>query len=306
MNRIDCRFSMKPTLTAVLLLLLSASAAMAGRPPLGRNITIPDPFMSGNGQGWYGGREDNETEPNSCRITGQSWDLEAMYLNEFLLTLVGGFDFKHGARLGSTSAQSGHLFIDVDGDVTPGRPTSTRPPADGRVRNTFGYDYVVTFDFNALTCSVYVIDQDTVISVCTDGATSMPWRYVSGGSPLPGYQARPIDYRSGLTSRDVGGLLGDGDNERHYTLRLNTGFLTSRRATFSFATEGGFDSLMGRMDPSDTLPDGLQLAAAQEGEETQTTPAPVSVPDAGGTLSLLGGVLVLLAAWNCRRSVAQA
>ena len=98
--------------------------------------------------------EDNETEPGAA--LGQEWDLEAFFLKDSILSVVGGFDFMNGeyssyaenAGVADNNWHFGDIFIDVDGydAYTP----STNPPmgANGQtaIENTFGYEYVIDFD----------------------------------------------------------------------------------------------------------------------------------------------------------------
>ena len=84
---------------------------------LGTNITIfdgqgstssPSDTMDYNGVGQ--GYEDQETEPET--LQAEAWDLEGMFLNGTILSLVGQWDFINGQQ----NLTSGDIFIDLDGD----------------------------------------------------------------------------------------------------------------------------------------------------------------------------------------------
>src|SRR5690349_12725452 len=91
---------------------------------LGLNITKFDGRDSAtilvSGQDYKGigvGAEDNETEYGTYPY--QAWDLEAFLLQGNTLSMVGGFDFRHGVTHGGHNYGSGDIFVDVNGDWAP-------------------------------------------------------------------------------------------------------------------------------------------------------------------------------------------
>lgn len=229
---------------------------------LGNNVTIPDLIHSGTG--WAGNHEDQETEPGT--IGSQVWDLEAFFQNGSQLTLVGGFDFKNGTVYSGSTYSSGDIFLDIDGDAVFG------PPADGSgvgnnntVNNIFGYDYALQLDMNAMTYAVIDLDTQSVLLKTvseTINQESNPWRYSSGGEILPGYANVPLNYQSGLSDSDVGGLLGGN----HYALSVDLSFLGAGNVISHFTMSCGNDNLMGSFviepepPPFRTTPDGGSTA----------------------------------------------
>lgn len=246
--------------------LLAASAASAI--PLGTNITIADNHKTG--AAWEGNSEDQETEPGT--IHTQAWDLEGMFLDGTKLTLVGGFDFKNGVNYGGRNYGAGDLFVDVDGDAKFGSASNGGSGLGGTVKNRFGYDYVFDLNFTTMTFDILSLGSNTVTARGSDIAASNPWRYVSGGDQVAGYQGLKFDYFKDLTNADVGGLLGGS----HYAVTLDVSFLSGQDATFHNTMACGNDNLMGR----------------------------AHVPDTASTVSLLGLSLLGLAAVRRRMKLA--
>lgn len=239
----------------------AAQASLLGY--LGTNVTIPDLIHTGSG--WYGNHEDQETEPGT--VAAQVWDMEGFFLNGTRLSMVGGYDMKHGQLHGGKLYTSGDLFLDVTGDAVYG------PPADGSgvgnantVNNTFGYEYVLQFDMNAMTYTVIQLNPDTVLLKTVSESINQeanPWRYASGGTILTGYENVPFTYMTGLSDADVG-LLGGS----HNLLAVDLAFLGNANVIAHYTMSCGNDNLMGQFR--------------------------VQVPDTGSTaLLLLGGLLGL-------------
>lgn len=273
-----------PAFLALALSLSVAGTALADPLVLGTKITISDANFSGTG--WYGNHEDNETETNPDTIIGQQWDLEGMYLKGTTLALVGGFDFLNGAVAGGHTYRSGDIFVDVNGDAVYGPAaagsgaTSWGTPAPLLTTNLMGYDYALQLNFSAMTFNVYSLAQGTaVVSRVADVATSNPFRYISGGTAVAGYQNVAFQYFGPLSATNVGdsSLLGYGGNNSHYAILADTSFLPSGgTATFHFTQECGNDDLLGRV-------------------------AGGAVPDSATTALLLAGSVFVLGAPALRR-----
>lgn len=254
---------------------ISATAGWAG--PIGTSITISDGNYSGTG--WYGNHEDNETETNPQTVKSQEWDLEGMYLNGWNLTLVGGFDFRNGQK--DTLTPNGHtyttgdIFIDVTGDVKYGYPANSGSTG-GTTTNSFGYDYVIHFNSNVTSYSVFQITNQATVARVSDVSSSNPWKYVSGGTPVSSFQDHPINgygllpsstYSNlttfGSTSTGLQGysnMQGQPDNN-HYYLSVNTSFLpTYTPTTFHYTYQCGNDNLMGAARTPRLVPDVTQTA----------------------------------------------
>ncbi len=228
----------KTLIFSILAVFLSAGNALSL--DLGTNITIWD-NRGYSGNPLSTGGEDQETEPGM--VNQQQWDLEGFFLNGTTLTMVGGFDFRDGASDGS-DIRSGDIFIDNNEDAQYG---------DGQdlgVMN-FGYDYVMDLDFsdpNDLVYSVYALTSTTTLSDTTENSPeSDPWKYVSGGDPLTGYQGLTLDYTDfGTLTDDDTGFLGGS----HNAVSVDLGFLGSHpHFTAHFTMECGNDNLMAHAAP---------------------------------------------------------
>lgn len=111
------------------------------------NITVYDTRSPGIGVGL----EDEETDSSA---SGQEWDLEAFFWDGSVLTLVGGFDFVNGVRVGNHTYKAGDIFLDDTGDgAIPGYKVTTDPvtglPVDaaGITYELFGWDYALDIDW---------------------------------------------------------------------------------------------------------------------------------------------------------------
>lgn len=236
---------------------------------IGSSITVADGNSSGSG--WYGNHEDNETEAFPFTIKAQSWDLEGMYLNNRSLTMVGGFDFRNGTTYDNHTYLGGDIFIST------GSPSFTQAAnggsgLGGTVANTFGYDYVIHFDANVSSYSVYQLTSQSIVQRTGDVAASNPWLYVSGGTAVAGYQNKSINGYGLLTQPVYGnlttqgstttGLQGYGGDNNHYFLTVDTSFLpTNSTATFHYTMECGNDNLMGRARMAPSVPETGSILA---------------------------------------------
>lgn len=250
----------------------AVAAIPASAIPLGLNITVSDQNYSGSG--WYGNHEDNETETHPDTLSGQNWDLEGMFLQGSTLTVVGGFDFKNGVTHSGHNYRSGDVFIDLNGDAVYGYPANGGAGTGGTTTSLFGYDLVLDLDYTTMTFDLLQLTPGSVLGRPTVVASSNPWRYVSGGTAVAGYQDVAFSYVSALTNADVG-LQGYAGINTHYAISLDTSFLPSGTATIHYTVECGNDNLMGV----------------------------ATVPDGGSTVALLGVALVGLTTLRRRSKV---
>ncbi len=254
--------STKQSILAVAVgLAMGASGAMA----LPANITIYD-GVSSSASGWHGMQEDGEVEPASS--TGQKWDLEGFFLDGTTLSMVGGYNFKNGVD-GYTS---GDIFFSVNGAPLYGGDISSTPSGTWNYRNvnnTFGYDFALRMDFVAQTYSVYALTQNSVLKEVyfKDNRGSNPYKYVSGGAAVAGFQNVSFSYLQNRSDAQILGLTGAGlSGGYHHMVSLNSGFLGSYQNFYAHYTYGcGNDNLMG----SHTVP-------------------PTRMPDAACSAGLLG------------------
>ncbi len=136
---------------------------------LGTNITVWDQQgntdtgdstmdYNGIGTGW----EDQETEPGTAR--SEAWDLEGMFLEGTILSLVGQWDFEGGGGYasdtydqdGDNQYTSGDIFIDKDSNGD--------------------YDYVFDVDWVGGTYHLYGITSGTYINASYKTPESDPWK----------------------------------------------------------------------------------------------------------------------------------
>lgn len=213
---------------------------------LGDNITIYDGDSSAGV--WYGTNEDNEVEPGNAR--GDYWDLEGVFYDGALLSMVSSYNL---AAPVIPDRQPGHLFIDVNGDAVFGAGAEGTGFNTTQFPNTLGYDYVIVMNYVTAKCSAYAIDGTATLEsiIYSYNQTSNPWRYVTGGTPIAGYQDVDFTYITGLTSADVYGFLGP----THYVSRFDLSFLPSDTGFTTHATmHCGNDVLVGQ------VPDGGMTA----------------------------------------------
>jgi hypothetical protein len=213
---------------AVVALASAGLAVNADAHPYGTNITIYD------GEGVL--NEDNEAEVGM--IQNQSWDLEGVFQNNSILTMIGGYDFKNG----NAGYTSGDLFISTTGDY--GAPIYENYYTNGNleVDNSFGYEYVLDIDWSTLGYVVYKLDPSDKTQKSyywqnqTGSATSNPWQYVSGGEIVgsgtgtnwglvtdSGLSAWGSDNKHYAVSFDLGAVFDDagihgGDFNSHFTM----------------------------------------------------------------------------------------
>ncbi len=202
------------------------------------NITIPD-LNSSSINSWYGDQEDQEVEPGMAR--SQAWDLEGFFVNGTVLSLVGGYDFKNGAG----SFYSGDIFIDITGDAVYGDKNGTSN-GNRKVKNSFGYNYVLDLDWKKLTYDLYEINEDSNVLTAyyKQNQGSSPWRYDSAGELIS--KNNKFDYITGLTDEQTGFLGG-----KHNQLSMDLSFLntltgnTRTDFTVHYTMECGNDNIMG-------------------------------------------------------------
>lgn len=225
--------------TLVVALVLLAGPAMAL--DIGENITISD--KNYNAVSWHGNYEDQETEPGMQ--TGQAWDLEGFFLDEYnILSLVGGYDFSSGYG----GYYSGDIFLSIDdlpqyGDIY----RVTNDQQNYEIAKNYGYEFVLDLSFNGTsghTYRVYSLEDNTVLQTAyyQQNEGSSPWRYVSGGTELTQY-AGTFSFDSGLTDSNTGFSGGT-----HYLLTgFDLSFLGHDMEFVSHFTMGcGNDNLMGK------------------------------------------------------------
>jgi len=219
-------------------LVLYSSSAMAY--DFGTNITISD--QNYTNQSWHQDQEDEEVEPGMQH--GQIWDLEGFFLDGDSLSIVGGYDFVNG----HSGYLSGDLFIDVTDDAVFGDIDGTMGNGNFDVANTFGYDYVLDFEYDAVDnqwdYTVYEINgQSRVLTAFyQQNQGSSPWRYASGGTEVTGANGS-ANYLTGLSNEDVGFLGG----EHNVINGIDLSFLGDNINNFtaSFTMGCGNDHLMG-------------------------------------------------------------
>ncbi len=220
---------------------------------LGDNITLPDMISTGNG--WYGSQEVDETEPGT--VQGQNWDLEAFFLDDFTLSVVGGFDFINGEASNHASGDGnwhfGDIFISTAGYASYDPSAYPELNGNGQVNldNTFGFDYVISFDraddgkldAGTMGYSVYSLTDDSILqSVYFDSFDrSGPYAYVDGGDFVENGTFEVIYDYDNLVGTNV--LTG-----------LDLSFLnTTDNVLFSVTEQCGNDVLVG--DPVNPVPE---------------------------------------------------
>lgn len=212
-------------------LLLSSGPLLAL--PVGTNITIYDGDSSAP-TGWAGMQEDNETEPGT--VQDQSWDLENFFsYGTNQIGMVGGYNF---FNTNGGDYRPGDIFIDINGGIIAGNASG--PDGNANVANTFGYEYALDINWNALTYDIVQLNPGTVTTTTYYGINygSNPWQYFSGGSVIG---SGSFLGESGLTDGDTG-MLG-GSHYAAYGFDLS--FLGVSNYTVHFTAACGNDNLMG-------------------------------------------------------------
>ena len=231
-------------ISTILLFLILALFLWAGNGlayEFGTNITIFDNrFDSTSSNSWYGKQEDQEVEPGM--IYNQSWDLEGFFLDDYILTMVGGFNF----GIANLGYEAGDIFIDIDGDAQYGSG------ADDTVLN-YGYEYVLDLNFLLKTYDVYALNDTSSFLYVLDynAPESNPWRYDPVNSPADApVSSGSIVYHSPLSDDQVGFLGGT-----HYAARVNLSFLGGDINNFiaHSTMECGNDNLMGKVPEPSTM-----------------------------------------------------
>jgi hypothetical protein len=221
-------------------LILAVSLMVCISSVFASNITIYDNRKDGNNNGtnWYNRGtnpgEDQEVEPGM--IYNQSWDLEGFFLDDNILSMVGGFNFKDG----NSGYTSGDIFIDIDGDATYG-------VSGNSLRN--GYDYAIDLVFGGgiqnptYTYKVYAITTPAkLVDVLSyNSFESSPWSYNAGTQAV--FASGNFDYSTGLTNAQTGFLGGT-----HYAITgIDLSFLPGATTfTSHFTMQCGNDNLMGK------------------------------------------------------------
>ena len=246
---------MKRTLPILLIpmLMLFLIAGNAVAVDLGTNITIWD----GSGVDY----EDEEVEPGMQ--PGQKWDLEAFFLDNSILTMVGGYDYFNYQSTTGTDFAPGDIFIDIDGDHNGMGGTTYNQTVDGyNDISTLGYDFVLDLTFSddsTFTYSVIAFDENNPgvakSAYYDENELSSPWQYVSGGTAVDGYQGLSGGY-STFIDTDLIGIVGG----THHALSVDISFLGSGTTFWTHFTMGcGNDNLMGNGSLSVPEPANLLL-----------------------------------------------
>lgn len=232
-------------------MILLAFGLMGGTSLQAANITISDTRFDGGSSWWNTSNEDQEVEP-TC-TTGQKWDLEAFVLQGTKLSMIGGYNFKDGEKVGSDTYKRGDIFIDIDGDARYESSDNLNNTVAGKwvVNNIFGYDYALRLNFANNIYKVYAIDSDSKVVTVDLGKNvdSNPWKYSSGGSRLGSFS---FNFQSDLSDAEILALYGvalQGGDHYVITLDLLNDFqtlgLTLNEFTAHFTMECGNDNLMG-------------------------------------------------------------
>lgn len=295
---------MKTRLTHARTFLLCLGVALGCNQALAGNVTIEDEAtmyngFTGNGSttaagstslaGLNAGKEDQETERVSglAAIAGQTWDLEAYYLDGKQLSLIGGYNFLNGLSGG----RPGDLFIAVGGAQPTFNPTTN--PTGGLVANsTYGYKYAIDLSLSSYptgsyvnqasfgtTASVKLLNGSSVLrTVENDKFGSNPWKYESTAASTT---TTGISYATNVTDPFGLGLQGTGHNVLTIDLSFMGTIAAGTNVWFSYTMECGNDSMKGYTN------DGF-----------------TTVPDSASSLLLLGLGFSALGALGYRRSKA--
>lgn len=172
------------------------------------NITVWD------GEGTPGAfpHENDETEPGM--VNNQSWDLEAMFIKDGVLTLVGGWNFVGGmAGGGAASAGSNNWF--ESGDIFIANTSIPPNPLNfgTGMGNGSGYDFVLDVNWGASSFSVYNLASGGTLSPALEPGnvpSSNPWRYNPNGTSAIGSGTFTALQDLTSTSSDDSNITGDG------------------------------------------------------------------------------------------------
>ncbi|MEW6157025.1 MAG: hypothetical protein AB1813_06305 [Verrucomicrobiota bacterium] len=224
---------------------LFLSAVLACQlPARALDITVYD--GNSTSPGWYGGQEDNETEPNT--IIGQTWDMEAFVVQGTYLYMIGGFDFVNG----NSGFKSGDIFIDTNNSFSSG-PLS---PGQFEPNSSYGYEIVLDLDFSALTYVARVLSGASVLETVTfDQLLSNPWRYSSGD--LGTLASGLLTYQTGLTDAQIATLYGIAlSGGSHNVVGIDMSWYSNPNLATHFTMQCGNDNLVGKIGGGITVPDG--------------------------------------------------
>ena len=221
-------YPMLTTILAALLLTACGASALT----VGDNITIDDGRWASYPGGWWGdasGREDNEVEPYLATM-GQSWDLEAFFLDGSTLTVAAGYNI-----LTATGYRShGDIFLDTGGDW-----------GTGGAANNYGYEYVLDLNLAAQTYSVYELGRDSTFWGTTVVPESNPWRRRAGGTLLAS-DVSLVDFGIDLAGSAVGSLTTFGGYpDVHTAFSVDLSFLGSQDFYSQLTMNCGNDLLVG-------------------------------------------------------------
>lgn len=213
-------------------------------------ITIWDNQAGGNNAWWKNLDEDQEVEPGAATTPG--WDLEGMFYENGILSIVGEWNFitkKDGYG-------SGDIFISTQGPVLYGNDVPDMGAND--FTNQFGYNYVFDVNWEGYangfnTYTIYQIDENSLLSKAkTTLQKGNPVSYISGGTEI---------WSGRFTFEETNDVDFDGDT--HYTvsnfdLTKIPGFDGSFIAHFTM--ECGNDVIMGQVpEPATMLLLGMGL-----------------------------------------------
>lgn len=218
--------------TWVLVVALAVIVTLAGSGSASAlNLSTLDQITVCDGEGVA--NENGETEPGM--VNSQEWDLEGMFIDDGVLTLVGGWDFRNGLNGGSHNSadagipnwfESGDIFIaNTSIGFDPSPPGFGQSAGDGT-----GYDFVLDVDWAAGTFNVYNLATSggTLIAAQEPGnvPTSNPWRYDPGTNTAIGSGSFTA-VRSGATT-----AMYTHDND--FTTSGNTLFGSGSRYAVTF------------------------------------------------------------------------
>ena len=274
---------------AVLLTLYSVNAFAIS---LGTDITCFDNRVGNSGDPvyndwWNGGTpdprvsygeavgEDQEVEPGTK--VGQTWDLEGMYVNGTILSLVSGYNFATGV----SGIDTGDIFLSINPTFAPTNASGSIEPPNA---TGAGYDFVIDISPAVgpglpATYSVYAISGLTVGSGligATDILDSNPWRLDNNYQPGQGQSITLLSsgnlFSMTTYGSDValdGGTWNSGylptGGTHHLLGGFDLAFLGSASYYVHYTMECGNDVLTGLVnpvpEPSTYVLFGLGLAA---------------------------------------------